>query len=185
MLAQHAVEVDSEFVADYIEVVEVGEGGVVLHDDEHAAGSDPIGELSGIFRIGKVRVGVLVRVVGRDDYVNAGALEVGERGLSVEFTQLRAELAEEMAEERIARIVPRVPFVVEVDLLAEGVGAQLRVEPAVDDDRLAACQGGLRRVFHFGAGEQERAYALGIVGDDFLADVIGVAAVAIRFAAEA
>ena len=73
----------------------------------------------------------------------------------------------------------------EVDLLAEGVGAQLRVEPAVDDDRLAACQGGLRRVFHFGAGEQERAYALGIVGDDFLADVIGVAAVAIRFAAEA
>ena len=90
-----------------------------------------------------------------------------------------------MAEERIARIVPCVPFVVEVDLLAEGVSAQLRVEPAVDDDGFAASQSGLRPVLHFGAGEQKRAHALGIVGDDLLADVIGVAAVAIGLAAEA
>jgi hypothetical protein len=90
-----------------------------------------------------------------------------------------------MAEERVARIVPGVPFVVELDLLAEGVGAQLRVEPAVDDDGIAASQRGLGRVFHFGAGQQKRAHALGIVGDDLLADVIGVGAVAIGLAAEA
>ena len=64
VLAQHTVEVDAELVADHVEVVEVGEGGVVLHDDKHAAGSDPLDEFARVLRISKVRVGVLVDVVG-------------------------------------------------------------------------------------------------------------------------
>ncbi len=64
VLAQHAVEVDAEFFADHVEVVEVGERGVVLHDHEHAAGLNPLGDLRGVFVVGKVRVRILVEVVG-------------------------------------------------------------------------------------------------------------------------
>ncbi len=64
VLAQDAVEVDAEFFGDDVEVIEVGEGGVVLHDHEDAAGVDPARDLRSVFGVGEVRMRILVEVVG-------------------------------------------------------------------------------------------------------------------------
>src|SRR6185312_10096323 len=41
VMLEHVVEVDSEFIGDEVEVLEVGVGWVVLHEDEGAALPDP------------------------------------------------------------------------------------------------------------------------------------------------
>ncbi len=128
---------------------------------------------------------VFVEVVGRDNEVDLRAAKVGGGGFRVEFGGGGAEVAEDVAEERVACLVPRVPFVVKFDLLAESIGALLRVEPAIDKDGAAAAKFGVGGGFHFRAGEQESAHAFGIVGGDFLTDVVGVGAVSIGIAAEA
>ena len=63
VLAEDTVKVDAEFFGDDVEVIEVGEGGVILHDHEHAAGFDPLRDLCRIFSVGKVRMRILVEIV--------------------------------------------------------------------------------------------------------------------------
>ena len=64
VLAKNAVEVDAELFGDDVEVIEVGEGGVVLQDHEDAAGFDPLRDLCRIFSVGKVRMRILFEIVG-------------------------------------------------------------------------------------------------------------------------
>jgi hypothetical protein len=106
-------------------------------------------------------------------------------GCCIKRLGLRAEVVEEMAKQRVAAVALVVPLVVEVDLLAECVGALLAVEPGVQQHRLAAA-----RVSHSVRSPsprwpEKRAHALGIVGADLLADVVGVASVAVGIAAQA
>ena len=73
----------------------------------------------------------------------------------------------------------------EINSLAKCVGSKLRVEPTVDDNCVAAAELGVLRVLHFSAREQKRTESLGVVGDDFLAEVIVITAITIGIAAKA
>ena len=74
--------------------------------------------------------------------------KIRKRRLRIQFLCLRAEVAEDVAEQRIARIVLRIPLVMEEHFLAKCIHSLLRVEPAVQQHRIAASQLCILRVFH-------------------------------------
>ena len=89
---------------------------------QHAAGLHPLGDLVGVFGLHVMRIGILRGNVGRDDDVNLRRLSSARVLAPDRALSLRAEFAEDMAEEGVPAVAQVVPFVVEVDLAAECVG---------------------------------------------------------------
>src|SRR5690242_18458214 len=68
--------------------------------------------------------------------------------------------------------------------MPEGVSALLRIEPSVHENCFAATQPHVLRTLHFSGRHKISAEALGVVGDELLAEIVGIGSVAIGLAAE-
>src|SRR6185437_9116137 len=88
--------------------------------------------------------------------------------------------AEDMSPDGITTVRPIFPGIMIADLGAGDVFAPFAIEPVVEHHGLAVA--GFHR--HFVGCEEEGADAFGIIGHDFLADIIAIAAVTVGCAAE-
>src|ERR1043166_3861208 len=179
------VELYPEARGQTVEVLELGVALVVAHQHQHAARAHPVRYRLDVGLFDVVWILTLLRRVRVGDDVDACALQVrARRGLAQRFG-LDAEAAEDATPEGEAAVVLLLPLVVPRHEAARRVLPDFVVEVGVERDGLALAERERGVRLHLRARHQKRADALRVVRHDLLAQVVAIAAVAVRVAAQA
>jgi hypothetical protein len=74
VMAKHGIEMNAEAVREQVQMLDVRVGGIIVHQDQHASFSYPLGYLVCVFFLHIMRIGILCGNVGRNDDITTASL---------------------------------------------------------------------------------------------------------------